>query len=182
VFLSARTKILVSFWFTVHSSTRFAGKKIWRSQMPNPRVLSDMDLARFIGEVDWRFDPNGETLRTPERFIDRRRVAFSNMMDDARDAHSGKKRIKRLREARQVCLGPEHFFDCWTQRGRLPEEWKRAAAETRYMYFDGGRHLVNPSGDKYVFCMWWESEWRWRVAALSKERWALDVTVVLSPT
>ena len=143
--------------------------------------LTDEALVRFIGEAGWRFNPSGETLHTPPRPIDRGKVVFKNMLNDDDRVHTGEKRIPKLLSAREMCLGPEHFFDCWNDRGRLPDAWKHASGETRYMYFDGGRHLVSPSGNKCVFRMWWEGVWRWDVVALSVDRYMRDVTAVLSP-
>jgi hypothetical protein len=76
---------------------------------------------------------------------------------------NGEERLRRHREAGNLCLTADHFFRFWNMRDQLPEEWKQTdEGETRFIYFDA-TVLRDPDGLRCTLCLFWrDGAWLWR--------------------
>ena len=119
------------------------------------------DPAAFIGK-GWYIDPKDEQLPAAPLDIDPKDVVFKNMHRDGETVLNGEERLRRHREAGNICLTADHFLRFWNGRDQLPEEWKRTeTGETRYIYFDA-TVLRDPRGRRSALCLYWDGDaWYW---------------------
>jgi len=117
--------------------------------------------AEFIGK-GWRIDPTDEQLPAAPSDIDSKDVIFKNMHRPGETVLNGEERLRRHREAGNLCFTVDHFLRFWNMRDQLPEKWKRTdEGETRYIYFDA-TVLRDPGGNRYtLFLCWLAGAWGW---------------------
>lgn len=124
-------------------------------------LVAVFNPAEFIGN-GWYIDPKDEQLPAAPSDIDPKDVVFKNMHRPGETLLNGEERLRRHREAGNLCLTADHFFRFWNMRDQLPEEWKQTGeGEIRFIYFDATvfRH---PDGRRYsLFLYWHGGAWSW---------------------
>lgn len=125
-------------------------------------LVAVFNPAEFIGD-GWHIDPADEQLLAAPSDIDPKDIVFKNMHRSGETVLNGEERLRRHREAGNLCLTADHFFRFWNMRDRLPEEWKQTeTGETRYIYFDA-TVLRSPDGDRCALCLYCrDGAWDWR--------------------
>jgi len=142
--------------------------------------MATFDPVAFIGK-GWSIRPEDQVLTTAPLKIDPKKVVFKNMFRDGETVLNGEERLRRHQEAKNICLGVENFYWCWTHQDQLPEEWKLTEnGEVRYVLFDA-TVLRRPGGGRHVLCLYWSGgQWYWRCRWLD-DGWSAQLqTAVLA--
>ena len=87
-------------------------------------LVAVFNPAEFIGK-GWRIESSDDQLPAAPSDIDPKDIAFRNMHRAAETVLNGEERLRRHREAGNLCLTADHFLRFWNMRDRLPEEWKQ---------------------------------------------------------
>jgi hypothetical protein len=141
-------------------------------------LIAKFNPAEFIGN-GWYIDQKDEQLPAAPSDIDPKDVVFKNMHRPCEMVLNGEKRLRRHREAGNLCLTADHFFCFWKKREQLPEEWKQTeAGETRYIYFDA-TILRGPGGDRFaLYLCWLGGAWRWDYVWLGRDFYSQSQSAV----
>ncbi len=86
--------------------------------------------------------------------IDLNNVKLVSTLKPKETSVGGEDRLKRLKDAKHIRLGANHFFTLWNNKFLIPEEWSVLCVDWRTMCitFDGDV-LVSPDGKRYVLCL-----------------------------
>jgi len=132
-------------------------------------LVAVFNPAEFIGK-GWRIEATDEQLPAAPSDIDPKDIVFKNMHRTGETALNGEERLRRHREAGNLCLTADHFLRFWNMREQLPEEWKQTdEGETRFIYFDA-TVLRRPNGNRCtLFLYWHDGAWFWHCYWLGRD-------------
>jgi hypothetical protein len=124
-------------------------------------LVAVFNPAEFIGK-GWRIEASDEQLPAAPSDIEPKDIVFKNMHRAGETVLNGEERLRRHREAGNLCLTADHFLRFWNMQDQLPEKWKQTDdGEIRFIYFDA-TVLRGPHGGRCALYLDWDDgAWNW---------------------
>ena len=137
------------------------------------------DPATFIGK-DWSY-AEARDMRSARLglLLDYSKVKLSIDWLQGESILDGETRRKRiLAYVTHTALNADHFLDLWTNKGKIPESWKKVKG---IITFVGDVLQDSTSGYRSVIYLYWHSgEWKWDYEWLGREGNAVLPSAVLA--
>ena len=150
----------------------------WLRPGPKEAGKSLFDPATFIGK-DWSYvqprDPRSARLGL---LADYSKVKLSIDWLQGELILDGETRRERiLADATHTALNADHFLDLWTNKGKIPESWKKVKG---IITFDGDVLQYSDGDHAVIYLCWRSGKWAWGCGWLGREWSADDPSVVLA--
>jgi hypothetical protein len=133
-----------------------------------------LNPATFLGK-GWSIAEEAEATSDLDEWDTENIQLDVSFLQDGETSVQGEEKRQRLLASGKTLLGADHFFHYLENQDQIPEEWKKVSA----VYFDG-TVLLNPSGCRYVLCLYWHGgQWPWDYVWLDDHWHAANPSAVL---